>query len=204
MHCVSTHGVHSVPSFFFFLALPPDVLLGHRDRFNGQFKQLKHFYYSSSNLQYFKYLVSIPPLPDVSPVFFFRFWGLGIRNAPWALMTWPLAFFGHGRWSLVWLGTLIFRIRNTHMGITFGESLRTRSSCFQSPPNFLVASDFDNYVTPKVTVHGEGSEAGWDTPPDSRSVVDAPLVLVDVTEPVRSWKYLEFQWGPECTPMPPL
>ena len=66
---------------------PKDTLGGHRERFNTQFRALKQFFYTSSNLQYFKHLVSIPPLPD-------------------------------------------------------------------SPPNFMVASDFDSYVPHRVIVHG--------------------------------------------------
>uniref|UniRef100_A0A914XKE5 Huntingtin interacting protein 1 n=1 Tax=Plectus sambesii TaxID=2011161 RepID=A0A914XKE5_9BILA len=50
-------------------SIPPDVLVGHRDRFNGQFKLIKQFYYTSANMQYFKYLVSIPTLPEHPPNF---------------------------------------------------------------------------------------------------------------------------------------
>ena len=49
-------------------ALPPDLLVGHRNRFNEQFKQIKQFYYSSADLPYFKYLVSIPTLPEVCAI----------------------------------------------------------------------------------------------------------------------------------------
>lgn len=55
--------------FKLYAALPPDILTGHQDRFNNLFKALKQFYYTSSNLQYFKYLVSIPTLPEVPPNF---------------------------------------------------------------------------------------------------------------------------------------
>lgn len=47
------------------LSLPPDVLSGHRHRFLKQFKVLKQFYQNTSNLQYFKELIAIPPLPEV-------------------------------------------------------------------------------------------------------------------------------------------
>lgn len=47
------------------LSLPPDTLTGHRERFLTQFKSLKKFYESTSNLQYFKDLIAIPPLPEV-------------------------------------------------------------------------------------------------------------------------------------------
>ncbi|XP_065226702.1 huntingtin-interacting protein 1 isoform X2 [Planococcus citri] len=47
--------------------LPPDVLSGHRTRFLKQFQRLRHFYLSSSNLQYFKNLIQIPLLPENPP-----------------------------------------------------------------------------------------------------------------------------------------
>lgn len=47
------------------LTLPPDTLAGHRDRFLTQFKSLKKFYENTSNMQYFKDLIAIPPLPEV-------------------------------------------------------------------------------------------------------------------------------------------
>lgn len=53
------------------MTLPSDVLAGHRERFIKQFRALKKFYESTSNLQYFKDLIAIPPLPEVS--FFFIF-----------------------------------------------------------------------------------------------------------------------------------
>ncbi|CAH0554593.1 unnamed protein product [Brassicogethes aeneus] len=49
--------------------LQPDILQGHRDRFLKQFKTLKQFYQATSNLQYFKDLIAIPPLPDSPPNF---------------------------------------------------------------------------------------------------------------------------------------
>uniref|UniRef100_A0A8R1TZK2 I/LWEQ domain-containing protein n=1 Tax=Onchocerca volvulus TaxID=6282 RepID=A0A8R1TZK2_ONCVO len=49
--------------------LPPDALLGHRTRFNSIFRQTKEFYETSTNLQYFKFLVSIPKLPTYPPNF---------------------------------------------------------------------------------------------------------------------------------------
>nr|CAH7749308.1 unnamed protein product [Callosobruchus chinensis] len=48
------------------MALPPDTLQGHRERFLKQFRALKKFYESTSNLQYFKDLIAIPPLPEVN------------------------------------------------------------------------------------------------------------------------------------------
>lgn len=50
------------------MALPPDTLSGHRERFLKQFRALKKFYESTSNLQYFKDLIAIPPLPEVMEV----------------------------------------------------------------------------------------------------------------------------------------
>ena len=55
--------------FYLHARCPKDTLSGHRERFNGQFKALKQFFYTSSNLQYFKHLVSIPPLPELPPNF---------------------------------------------------------------------------------------------------------------------------------------
>lgn len=52
-----------------FSELPPDALLGHRSRFNSIFRQTKEFYETSTNLQYFKFLVSIPKLPTYPPNF---------------------------------------------------------------------------------------------------------------------------------------
>ncbi|PIO72455.1 I/LWEQ domain protein [Teladorsagia circumcincta] len=49
--------------------LPPDALEGHRARFREIFRKTKKFYEESSNLQYFKYLVSIPTLPSAAPNF---------------------------------------------------------------------------------------------------------------------------------------
>lgn len=45
--------------------LPPDTLEGHRDRFLTQFKKLKKFYQNTNNLQYFRDLITVPPLPEV-------------------------------------------------------------------------------------------------------------------------------------------
>lgn len=47
------------------LSLPPDTLAGHRERFLTQFKSLRKFYENTSNMQYFKDLIAIPPLPEV-------------------------------------------------------------------------------------------------------------------------------------------
>lgn len=47
-------------------SLPPDTLIGHRDRFLKQFKVLREFYLVANNLQYFKHLIQIPLLPEVS------------------------------------------------------------------------------------------------------------------------------------------
>lgn len=46
--------------------LPPDLLSGHRQRFLNQFKELRKFYINASTLQYFKNLIQIPTLPEVS------------------------------------------------------------------------------------------------------------------------------------------
>ncbi|KAL3270323.1 hypothetical protein HHI36_009373 [Cryptolaemus montrouzieri] len=50
-------------------ALSPDTLAGHRDRFLKIFKVLKDFYNNTTNLQYFKDLISIPSLPNAPPNF---------------------------------------------------------------------------------------------------------------------------------------
>ncbi|XP_023222023.1 huntingtin-interacting protein 1-like isoform X1 [Centruroides sculpturatus] len=50
-------------------ALSQDTLTGHRERFLKQFKGLQQFYINSSNLQYFKYLIQVPLLPDKPPNF---------------------------------------------------------------------------------------------------------------------------------------
>ncbi|XP_053207278.1 huntingtin-interacting protein 1-like isoform X2 [Panonychus citri] len=50
-------------------ALPPGTLDGHRDRFLTQFRLLKQFYLNSNNLQYFRYLIQIPLLPENPPNF---------------------------------------------------------------------------------------------------------------------------------------
>ncbi|CAB3402673.1 unnamed protein product [Caenorhabditis bovis] len=49
--------------------LPGDALEGHRARFLQIFRRTKKFYEESSNLQYFKFLVSIPTLPSNAPNF---------------------------------------------------------------------------------------------------------------------------------------
>ena len=48
------------------VGLPSDALSGHRIRFEDSFNNLKSFYEICSNLQYFKKLIQIPDLPDVS------------------------------------------------------------------------------------------------------------------------------------------
>lgn len=45
--------------------LPPDTLEGHRNRFLKQFIKLKGFYQNTNNLQYFRDLITVPPLPEV-------------------------------------------------------------------------------------------------------------------------------------------
>nr|XP_022901178.1 huntingtin-interacting protein 1 isoform X1 [Onthophagus taurus] len=50
-------------------SLPPDTLQGHRDRFSKQFKELKQFYQNTNALQYFKDLITVPPLPENPPNF---------------------------------------------------------------------------------------------------------------------------------------
>lgn len=50
-------------------SLPPDILIGHRDRFYKQFKILQEFYKKACVLQYFKHLIQIPPLPEEPPNF---------------------------------------------------------------------------------------------------------------------------------------
>lgn len=47
-------------------SLPPDVLQGHRERFLKQFRRLKEFYQNTNALQYFKDLITVPPLPEVN------------------------------------------------------------------------------------------------------------------------------------------
>jgi huntingtin interacting protein 1 len=47
-------------------SLPADTLLGHRERFNRQFNELRAFYEKSRDLQYFKNLIQVPALPLVS------------------------------------------------------------------------------------------------------------------------------------------
>ncbi|KAK9886036.1 hypothetical protein WA026_014823 [Henosepilachna vigintioctopunctata] len=49
--------------------LPPDTLVGHRDRFLKIFKLLKEFYNSTTPLKYFNDLISIPSLPNAPPNF---------------------------------------------------------------------------------------------------------------------------------------
>ncbi|XP_066157361.1 huntingtin-interacting protein 1 isoform X2 [Euwallacea fornicatus] len=49
--------------------LPQDVLSGHRERFLRLFRALKKFYENTNNMQYFKNLIAIPPLPDNPPNF---------------------------------------------------------------------------------------------------------------------------------------
>lgn len=49
--------------------IPADALSGHRERFNAIFRKIKKFFEMAANLQYFKYLVTIPDLPDQAPNF---------------------------------------------------------------------------------------------------------------------------------------
>ncbi|KRX71566.1 Huntingtin-interacting protein 1 [Trichinella sp. T6] len=55
--------------FKLYACLPEKELVGHSDRFIPIFGKLKQFYASSSNLQYFKFLVSVPSLPENPPNF---------------------------------------------------------------------------------------------------------------------------------------
>ncbi|KAF2366237.1 I/LWEQ domain [Trinorchestia longiramus] len=51
-------------------ALTTDLLIGHRNRFNEQFQELRSFYSSTSKLQYFQQLgITIPQLPAEPPNF---------------------------------------------------------------------------------------------------------------------------------------
>lgn len=50
-------------------SLPADILTGHRDRFFKQFKELKRFYQNTNALQYFRNLITVPPLPERPPNF---------------------------------------------------------------------------------------------------------------------------------------
>ncbi|KAK4876246.1 hypothetical protein RN001_012668 [Aquatica leii] len=50
-------------------SLPADILNGHRDRFLKQFKELKQFYQNTNALQYFRNLITVPPLPERPPNF---------------------------------------------------------------------------------------------------------------------------------------
>lgn len=49
--------------------LPADTLAGHRDRFSKQFQELKKFYNTVKQRQYFKHLITIPTLPENPPNF---------------------------------------------------------------------------------------------------------------------------------------
>ncbi|XP_076246002.1 huntingtin interacting protein 1 isoform X2 [Calliopsis andreniformis] len=49
--------------------LPADTLAGHRDRFSKQFQELKRFYNTVKQRQYFKHLITIPALPENPPNF---------------------------------------------------------------------------------------------------------------------------------------
>lgn len=52
--------------------LPADTLTGHRQRFLDVYGKLKKFYYSCSNMQYFKRLIQIPLMPDSPPDFLLK------------------------------------------------------------------------------------------------------------------------------------
>lgn len=49
--------------------LPPDLLIGHRQRFTTLFHQLKSFYGQTRVLQYFENLITVPKLPESPPNF---------------------------------------------------------------------------------------------------------------------------------------
>lgn len=49
--------------------LPNELLTGHRERFRTVFQQLRGFYDTSRNLQYFVTLIQVPKLPDAAPNF---------------------------------------------------------------------------------------------------------------------------------------
>lgn len=49
--------------------LPNDLLTGHRERFRTVFQQLRGFFDTSRNLQYFVNLIQVPKLPEMAPNF---------------------------------------------------------------------------------------------------------------------------------------
>lgn len=49
--------------------LPNELLTGHRERFRNVFNQLKSFYETSRNLQYFVTLIQVPKIPEMAPNF---------------------------------------------------------------------------------------------------------------------------------------
>ena len=56
---------------FCYAGLPGETLQGHRQRLLEQFRRLKRFYDQASTLQYFKDLIKVPSLPDVSKTLLF-------------------------------------------------------------------------------------------------------------------------------------
>ncbi|XP_026575135.1 huntingtin-interacting protein 1-related protein [Pseudonaja textilis] len=66
-----SHLYHYTVKLMFNLhsCLPADTLQGHRDRFHEQFRSLKNFFKRASDMLYFKRLIQIPRLPEVSSVF---------------------------------------------------------------------------------------------------------------------------------------
>lgn len=49
--------------------LPNELLTGHRERFRNVFQQLRGFFDTSRNLQYFVNLIKVPKIPEAAPNF---------------------------------------------------------------------------------------------------------------------------------------
>ncbi|KPP57038.1 hypothetical protein Z043_125281, partial [Scleropages formosus] len=143
--------------------LPADTLQGHRDRFQEQFKKLKNLFYRSSNLQYFKRLIQIPQLPEVSantppPGWF----GPTSNHPPPKKRNWH---------SLPNVVSVALRTLGSGQAFTLAPAL-------QNPPNFLRASALSEHISPVVVIPLEASS------PESENVVETEE-LVDTDVPAQ-------------------
>ncbi|KAH1003226.1 hypothetical protein HUJ05_011159 [Dendroctonus ponderosae] len=135
------------------MTLPPDVLAGHRERFTKQFRALRKFYESTSNLQYFKDLIAIPPLPEMR------------GGAPSRARLEQ----EHGRHQPLILSRKGAPLSKAAFRIVIQPS---------NPPNFLIVGDFRSYVTQEVVVPQEPEEE----PIQEETLIDTSEEQVDTIQ----------------------
>ncbi|XP_050515258.1 huntingtin-interacting protein 1 isoform X1 [Diabrotica virgifera virgifera] len=148
------------------MTLPPDTLSGHRERFLKQFRLLKKFYESTSNLQYFKELIAIPPLPEVMDLEEDLIKCISMKEYENSHVV-ELNNGSASNFNDDSISGSASSTNNTNTNNT------KQSEDENNPPNFLIMGDFRTYVTQEVIV------------PQEPEHEEEPLVegnLIDTTE----------------------